>query len=164
MNDIYVMQLVGMVIQDLLPWPEQIHKRRHPVAQKCQWSRTPGLCSGGLADLFALADGDQTTGFDFESPFQWAFHARGCWLFFRLERRTLQLQSGHNYLLINAFAFGRRWSEISLIEKDPLEVRDGVGTIASPSTSKYERFPISTKKNLTFVKELGWLGSNTLVL
>lgn len=57
---------------------------------------------------------------------------RGCWLFFSLERDTLQLQRGHTCLLINVFAFGRRWSEISFIEKDPLEARHRGGDYFLP--------------------------------
>lgn len=73
-------------------------------------------------DLQSLhpSDEDETTGANAESSLKWALYAKG--IFFRSGIGTLHLQKGHAGLLTNAFAFGKRWFEISFIESDSLEV------------------------------------------
>ena len=94
------MRLIGIVIQDP-PWPEQIF-RSHPLAQQCvsRGSRTPGLHSDGPAEPLSLEDGDHTTGLDFESVLEWAFHAKGLLAIFQFRERH-SAASERSHLLAN---------------------------------------------------------------
>lgn len=60
------------------------------------------------------------------------------------------LQRDHTSLLINVFVFGQKWSEISFIERDPLEMRHR-GRDYCLCFFLYIR---GSKKNWTFVREV----------